>query len=800
MYDFRHAIRSLARSPGFVSISIVALALGLGLATTMFGVMDAVVNPYSPYRDADELFELHWRLPRFTTVSAADVQREVMRDRVFVDAVPVAHELQALETGGLAREVLVGLVPGRYFAVMGVRPVFGRLLTASETGDAVLVGMPLWQRLYGTRRSLDSAFVTLGTVTYRIVGVLPDGASHPNGALVWRVIPAGWEARPFTIVGRARPGVDYLRLLRLLEPAGARLSAQHLASNPPPEHPRSVDRIVIGPAPVRARGEQLRDIHYAMVAAAVLVLLIACANLAHLMLARGLSKRRELAVRMAVGAGRGTIVRQMFAECLVVTAAGAGLGAVVALWGADLIAGIMPTDVAWVGLVKPHLSWRVFATGAACAGLAALVFGLLPALGIALNISLDEPLKDGAGTTGRARQRYSPLVVFEVALALVLLMAGGLLLRTVHDLSREDFGAANRNVLSGAVWMPRCATDRTSAICRRQLFRDATPVNFDELLTAMATAPGVTEAAFVGTAPPEGGLITAELTGRDSTRSFWMVSYPVVSPSYLRTLRLPILSGRDFEPGDMAGTGVAIIDPVAADRLYPRQDPVGRMLKLGRAESDAPWVRIVGIARNPAALQRGDDPLQPALWVARPLPVETRQFVARTEEGSRARSMVEIRRALMTIPGVSNVRIEPFGARRQAVLDSRRFLANVFVAMGAVALALSALGLYGVLAYSVTQRLREFAVRVAVGARPPQVARLVLHDTLVMLLAGIGIGAFVALITTRFVDRLISGLYHTDVLTLVTAEALLLLAGLVAAWSPARRAARANPLDILRAV
>ncbi|OGT98976.1 MAG: hypothetical protein A2085_08445 [Gemmatimonadetes bacterium GWC2_71_10] len=290
------------------------------------------------------------------------------------------------------------------------------------------------------------------------------------------------------------------------------------------------------------------------------------------------------------------------------------------------------------------------------------------------------------------------------------------------------------------------------------------------------------------------------MSGSDSTRSFWTRTYAVVTPSYLRTMRLPIRSGRDFEPGDVQGHGAAIIDPVAADRLYPRQDPVGRMLKLGAAESDAPWIRIIGVARNPGALMRGDEPLEPTLWVSAPLPRAEVQLVARAAEGYSARAAVAIRRALLAIPGVAGVRIEPYAQRREAVLASRRFLADVFVTMGAVSLTLAALGLYGVLAYAVTQRMREFAVRVAVGAQARQVVKLIVHDTLVMLLAGIGIGAIVALVATKYVDKLISGVYHTDALTLVIGEALLLGAGLVAALAPARRAARANPMDIMRAV
>ncbi len=807
MTSLRYALRSLSRSPGFVTIAIVALALGLGLATTMFGVMDAVVNPYSPYRDPDAVYDVSWRLPRYTTLAPSEIERAIRDQRVFEDVVPVSFEKAALEAPGVSRQVAVAFVTNAYFDVVGIRPMLGRAFKPTERGPVAVVSVDIWRRLYAANRDLTGATVTLDGTVYTIVGVLPQGATHPVGASVWVPLEAGYELRRgYFLVGRIRAGVRYATVAAALHELSTQLTDRY------GERTTIRGRAVATPVfislrPLRQRSEQLRDINYAMVAAAVLVLLIACANLGHLMSARGLAKRRELAVRMAVGAGRGTIVLQMFAECLLITAAGAALGALVAVWGGDIIANRMPIDVAWIGLVQPHLSWRVFAIGATCAGVAAFTFGLVPAVGIALDINLDEPLKDGAGTTGRHRQRYSPLVVFEVALALVVIMAGGLLLRTVRTLSRERFGFETRNLLLGSVAVPRCSMDSTLPMCRyfaaRAPNRPSTTypqVRREELLAAMADLAAVEDAAFFGIRAPARGLITAEMSGRDSNRTFWTRTYTIVSPTYLRTMRLPIRSGRDFEPGDVQGHGVAVIDPVAADLLYPRQDPVGRMLKLGAPESDAPWIRIIGVARNPGALMRGDEPLEPTLWVSAPLPSTDLQLVARAGEDAGARAAIAIQRALLAVPGVRGVRLEPYGQRRAAILASRRFLADVFVTMGAVSLALAALGLYGVLAYAVTQRMREFAVRVAVGAQARQVVKLIVHDTLVMLLAGIGIGAIVALVATKYVDKLISGVYHTDALTLVVGELLLLGAGLVAALGPARRAARANPLDIMRAV
>ena len=800
MVAVRYAWRSLSRSRGFVLIAILALGLGLGLATTMFGVMDAVVNPYVPYRDADALFNVVWRIPRFVSLSQAELYRAV-REHVtsFESVVPFAFERLPLEARGASREVNVGRVTADYFATIGVRPTLGRAFNDRDGATAAVVSLEVWRSLFGMRRTLAAATITLGDVTYDIVGVLPGGATHPYGATIWLPLQSDYEDHPFYLLTRLKPGARYAGASAEISEL-ERLITAHLAADVKRlEGPVSL-RLVA----VRSRGEQLRDIHLAMVGAAVVVLLIACVNLAHLMLARGLSRRRELAVRLALGASRGAIVWQLFAECVAITVAGSALGALVAVWGANVLASVMPFDVSWIGLVKPHLGWRAFALGALAATGSAVVFGLIPAAGIALDVGLDEPLKDGAGTTGRHRQRYSPLVVFEVALALVLLMAGGLLLRTVRRLQAERFGFDTRDLSIARVFLPRCALDSTLRMCGAIQYRAfGVQTTRENIVVAVAGVRDVESAAFVGSRASVGGRLTAEMVGGDSTRVIHLRYYAVVSPAYLRTVRLPVLSGRDFELGDASGNGVAIIDPIAAARLYPHQNPVGRMLQLGAPGSDAPWVRIVGVARNPSVLERTDVPPEPAVWVARPLGVRGVSdgvIVVRTTPGRGARAAVELRRSLGALPAVRGVTLEPYSYRHDADVASHRFLARVFVAMGAVALALAALGLYGVLSYSVGQRLREFAVRVALGARSDQVVAMVLRDALVMLLAGIGIGAFVAMAATKYVDALLSGVYRTDVVSLLLSEIVLVGVGLAAALAPARRASRASPLDILRAV
>jgi ABC-type antimicrobial peptide transport system permease subunit len=293
--------------------------------------------------------------------------------------------------------------------------------------------------------------------------------------------------------------------------------------------------------------------------------------------------------------------------------------------------------------------------------------------------------------------------------------------------------------------------------------------------------------------------ITAEMT-QDSPRTIAMRGYPVVSPSYVHVLGLPILRGRDFLPGDEAGSGMAVIDPVAAQRLYPNQDPIGRMIKLGAPASRAPWVPIVGLVRSPYVLDaEGRYAPPPSVFVARPLGGSGGELLIRTTTRD-PRTVFRLQSALRSLPGAARTYVRPFDYSREGELASRGFLAKAFVAMGMVALGLAALGLYGVLAYAVSRRMREFAVRVALGAEPRVLLRMVLHDGLVMLLAGIGAGAFVALAAARLLDAVLIAVLPSDVVSLVLSEAVLITVGLAAALVPARRAARANPLEILRAV
>jgi putative ABC transport system permease protein len=782
--DLRTALRSLLRTPGFVLVAVLALALGLALSTTMFAVMDAIVNPFSPYKDADRLFRLSFWYGPHAALTRADLYR-VIRDQAqsFSAIVPRVFGGATLRSEDEETEVGTEAVPPRWFAVTGIAPEMGRAFAPADGDGVAVVSRWLWTRLYGRRTSLEGTTVTLGDRVYAIVGVMSREASPVGGVAAWLPLPADAEATlqlPTPLV-RLRPGVTADRARAELKVLSDALTASRHASDYP--YALLLD-------PVRERRGELTDIHKAMVGAALAVLLIACVNLAHLMLARGLAKRRELAMRMALGATRAAVVRLMLAECALITLAGGALGILVAVWGRDVLETAMPREVAWIGIFQPQLSWRVFALSGGAAVLSAVLFGLLPALRVASSVELTEPLKDAGTVTARTRQRYSPLVVSEVALALVLLMGGGLLLRTVQQLKRETAGLNVERLVSAFV-VGRLAGERSRA-----------DVDWDQAVAAVQRVPGVAQAAYERNRRLDGMAIAPELT-EDTSRLLVARSVPLVSAGYLRALGLPILRGRDFEPGDAAGNGAAILNSIAAERLYPHQDPVGRMIKLGAPRKDAPWVPIVGVARSEIESRFGVEIIrQPQVWVARRDSVAARGYgrlVIRTLRRD-PRVSTLIRRQLRSVPSVGSASVMPYAYYRDVEIASRGFLADVFVGMGLIALALAALGLYGVLSYAVTQRMREYGVRLALGAEPRALFRMVLHDGAVMLLAGVGVGAFAARAAGRLLDAVLVAVLPSDVVSLVAAEAVLLGAGLLAAVGPARRASRSNPVDVLRAV
>ena len=789
--DLRLAVRSLRRSPGFLVVTVLALGLGLGLSTTMFAVLEAVRHPLPAYANGDRIFMLSVRSSYRSgqRVPPDAVTSLIARHAPAIDAVvSFGAQREPILIGGEPREEFQLIAPGRWFDVMGIRPERGRIFTPADGDGVAVVSHEVWRYALHGRRDLAGVHVRIGDRSYAVVGVLPHIERGASAILPER--PADERASAVAPIVRVRPGVTRQQADRELAVVAGLLTATYgVASSP-------WDIKLMPWLDAMQQPEQLATLHLAMVGSALAVLLIACVNLAHLMLARGLAKRRELALRMALGARRAAAVRVMLAEVALVSAAGLALGAVLAVWGSRVLEAILPYDLGWLSWMGTRLSWRVFGLAALAAVLSGVLFGLFPALRIASAVHLTDPLKDEGGTTTGRPRRYSTLVIAEVALALALLMGGALLLRSVHQLRNSFAGFEAETLVNASVTGVRTTRARPGGgVDTLQTF------DLGQVLATARGVPGVAAAALQTWAATRGAAVTAELEG-DSTRMVTMLQFRIVSPNYLDVHGLPILRGRDFEAGDAAGDGAAILSAAAAARLYPRGDAVGRMIKLGGPRAQAPWVRIVGVARTPTAPWeslpgQGEDA---PFWVTRPLS-KIWSVTALVRAPSRdPEVLLRLRQALRTVPGVRTVSVQPFTRMRDASIASFDFLAEVFLAIGAMGLGLAALGLYGVLSYAVSRRLREFGVRIALGAEPRVLFRTVMHDGLVMLLAGTGIGAFGALAATSVFSSVVVGVQPTDAISLVAAEAILLLVGLAATLAPALKAVRANPVDILRSV
>lgn len=793
--SLREVMRSLRRSPLFAAMATVSLGLALALNTTTFALADAVLHPVVPLDRPEELYWVRIRggasrqppgfLERVGELSVAALGGKAQLTSYVLS-------VQSIETGTTSEVTGAVAVEPAFFTLLGVIPEVGRAFSADDA-DGAVVSRAFWLTRLGGRPLSEGLTLTAGGRTYPVIGVMPRGMHEPGNTAVW--LPRGSLAGngrgsssatfgPFPVI-RVNAGETKQTMQSALNVVAARLTTEYSTR----DHPYAV-----GGYSVIERPRSLEPLYYVLGGAVCIVLLIACANLGTLMLARGMARRREVALRMALGASRWRIMQLVFAECGVLAAAGASVGALLTMWTLELLSTRGARVVAELGDIAPVPSWRVFAFVFVVAVATMLLSGLLPALRAA-TIQPATLLKDGASgtTTGRTRDHHNPLVVAQIALSMALLMGAVLLVRSAETLGSYAFQYDARHLVSASLDLkPRRVADAESV-----------ERTYDAVIARASALPGVAAAATRSFEMPDGRMIVAE-AGRGGEQWLNLSAYAVVSPDFLRTFGIPIVRGRDFSAGDRAaGDGVAIVDEEAARRLWPTvADPVGHMLKLGGFESKRGWLRVIGVARSVEMMPRRvwDLPPEPAIYVVYPSDASRTRtlFVRSTSDGPML--PVALRRTIeATLPGDGWVRVEPLLRSHDRRVEVTSFLASLFAAFGAFALALSGVGLYGVLAYGVTRRLPELAVRVALGASPGAIARLVLRQGAVLTLGGIGAGAFVALAATRALGESMWPSRYGDVIALVIAELVIAAVAVAAAAGPARRAARTDPAEVLRA-
>jgi predicted permease len=797
LQDAALAVRSLRRSRSFVVVSVLSLGLALGVTTTMFGLVDAVLNPAVPLREPARLVSVsNGGDGARHDVSWYETFEVVQRAGGLFEQIAITSwDYRFLRIGAHYDRQTVLAVSPNFFAVTGIRPFLGRAFAAdgrdAASGDAAMISFRLWRSALGGQRDLRAVSVEVEGRFYRVIGVLPP---HSPAGAVYLPLPvsaaATRSAAVFgSLIARLAPGVSAAQAERTLRAVvDPVLTATYGAGRRPfryrvepvvPERPASMD-----------------NLQRILLASAFVVLMIACGNLANLMLARGLSRDRDYALCFALGATRTNLIRQTLIEGLLCALGGAVIGVLVAAWAFDLATYRMTREVPILGAMAVSLNWRVFALSALAATLTSVAFALLPAIRTS-NVDLNLPLKSGAGnTTGRARSRFSALVVGEVALTMTLLLGAALLMKAVRAMRTTDLGYNPRGLLEIETYLARGATNRYGRVSDAEMAR---------LLERVRSYPGVIGAALegVGRTPRTGpGLVSALAGG--GNRRLYAPNYFAASADFLRTLGVPIAQGSDFAQGDAVTRGAAIVNATAARLLWPSESPVGRMLKLGDLETDAPWVPVVGVARDvrPLSTVMPVTDATPAVWVVPPPgtgALDRLRVRVVPHREARLRTALDgvVRQSLP--PGSIVVVKSSMESFDDSVL-ARDFIAKLFVVFGAIALGLAAVGLYCLLAFTVGERRRELAVRSALGASGAQLARMVAHDAAIMVLAGTGAGAFLAMWLARVLDALLYSVFYTDVAALLVAEALVIGVSAIACVVPSRRAARSDPVEVLRAV
>ena len=795
--DLRYAIRALLRAPGFTLVAVITLALGIGANTAIFSVLYGVLVKPLPYPDPDRLVglsavyqgnrgeeDLTWREYLF------------LRDNGSVfDALGVETRVGFNVFSGGAADRANGLrVSSNFFHILGVSPMLGRAFTPDEDQvggpQVVVLSYGYWQRRFGGDRSIVGQGIDLDGAPYTVVGVMPRSFQSLPPADLWstvaqvsRSVGGGSNLSP---IGRIRRDLTFAQAQ-----AGFSTTLAALRQTAPHDFSRDV-RYEIYPFRKLAVAA-LRAPVTALFGAVLFVLLIACANVAALVLGRSAERGRELAVRVAFGASRGRILRQLVTENVLLALLGGAVALALARWGLDVMLTFVPPDLARIGIT---LDWRAIAFTFVVSLATGLLFGLFPAY----RASGEDPqdsLREGAGRTtagaGRSRLR-SALVVAELALSLVLLVGAGLLIRTVGNLLGTDPGFDPNRVLSAEIWLSGPGFDSTAKIA--DFYR--------RLTDRIGLIPGVTSAAVAEAGSPleRGGNDWVTVDGRQGGAS---VDYRTITPGYFRTLAIPVKQGREFGLGDGAGAGlVAVVNEAFAREILSAHDAIGRTLHLEGPGN--PARQIVGVVGDVKSEIAGAVPPTVFIPSAQTPAGLTRLFgvwfpthVMVRASGDPAALAGAVRAAIHdTDPRVPVGLVRTLDEVLSESVALHRFQMLLIAIFAGLALVLAAVGTYGVMSYLVAQRAHEIGVRVALGAERRDVLGLVMRRGLALAGGGALLGIAGAAALTRLLASQLYGVRPMDPLTFAAVTALLLLVALVACWLPARRAARVDPVVALR--
>src|SRR5713226_8967928 len=804
--DLRYSLRTLLKRPGFTFVVVTTLALGIGANATIFTWIKAVLLASLPgIEQPEKLVEIWGATRNNSALSSSYVDYLDYRDQNKVLSGLIAHQVLPLNLGRSEKPERVwgAIVSGNYFDVLGVRALIGRTFRPDEdrtplTHPVVVVGYGLWLRRFAGDPRVIGQTVTLNEHTFTVIGVAPREflSTYAGFAIdVWTpVMMKDYVARPhfsltdrssrwLMVMGRLKPGVT-------VPQAQANIAA--IASHLQQEYPQTNEQLGVAVYSVLqspfSLKQDMRPPLAILMAAVGVVLLIACANVANLLLARAASRRKEIALRLALGGSRGRLVRQMLTESFVLASLGAVLGLAIAFWTARSLAAFLPPYASRVTFdTRPDVVVFAFTLGLTV--ITTLLFGLAPTLH-ASKQDLVTAMKDNTSTVGRGPRKVSlrhALVITQVALSMVALISAGLFVRSLREAYKADPGFDPQGVLLASFDPFLSGYDESRG---REFYR--------RLVEHVRTVPGIQSATLARRLPlTDGGIAFANVVidgyapGEDEDMRF---NYETVGPQYFQTMRIPFVHGRDFEERDQEGArGVVIINETMARRYWPGGDALGRRLKLTKD-----WLEIVGIAKDVKYRSLSEAP-QPFLYL--PLFQDYRSnmiLVARTAVEPEQMSQ-SVRAEVATLdPGIPIFDFKTLEEHVGISLYLQRMAATLLSILGLLALSLTAIGLYGVMAYSVSQRTRELGIRISVGAERRDIFKLILGQGLAISVVGLLAGLVAALGVTRLTARLLYGVSATDPVTFIVIALLLLCVTLLACYLPARRATKVDPMIALR--
>src|SRR5829696_5374686 len=803
--DIRYGLRGLLKHPGFTAIVVITLALGIGASTAIFSIVNSVVLRRLPYRTADRIVAIQELNPegKRGQSTAANFLDWRAQNTVFEHLSAIKSTTTNLVLSHHAERLELAQTNADFFDVFGITAQYGRLFISQDEQaghePVVVVSNALWQRRFGSDPSLVGKPITLDGRDYTVVGVAPPNFQYPDKTEVWlpplRLVPELNERQDVTqsrgmgylaAVALLKPGVTLAQSASEMETITARLRQQY-----PDTNNRRFNRVV-------SLHEHLvgdtNKVLWLLLGAVTFVLLIGCANVANLLLASAASRQKEMAIRIALGASRWRVMRQLFTESAILALAGGAAGLLIAFWGLTGITKLLPADFPRLNEIR--IDWRVLAFTFAASVLTGILFGLAPGLQLSRRDVQETIRETGRGASGSLRQsRFrQALIITEVALSVVLLAGAGLLFRSFLHLQSVNAGFVAQQVLTAR--LSPSGTNFTT---------DAAYVNFyDRVMEKISAVPGVQDVGMINTLPlSKGPTVGFKVEGRPPvTPDKWPgANYRSVSPNYFRAMSVPLVQGRAFTEQDKEGAPrVMIVNQELASDVFPGEDPIGKRIGFGSPDPNQQpiWWEIVGVAANVRSLELKEEPTSELYFSVLQNPFEGMSLVIRSSvepSGLNASLRQIVAEVDKSVP-VSNVQTMDHIVSQS--ITQPRFNLFLLALFSTVAMLLSAAGIYGVTAYTVTQRTHELGIRLALGAQVGDVLKMILRQGMAVIGIGLVLGLVAAFALMRLLRSLLFGVGENDPLTFAAITLVLFLVALLACYIPARRATKVDPLVALR--